>query len=400
MNDDNPTSTSSPLRQPKLRLSVIGSVGVPACYGGFETLVENLATHAPQMAEDMTLTIYCSAKTYPERPLEFKRAQLRYVPLHANGMQSIPYDIWSLASAVFSRADVVLVLGVSGAMAIPLFRFLGHSRIITNVDGIEWKRVKWKGLPRWILRVSERIAAMASHIVIADNDYIAVHIRDSYGVACETIPYGGDHALRPEEATNGFDDLPEDYGLTICRIEPENNIRMIVEAFAKMQTPLVMVGNWEQSAYGQEIRADYGHLTHIHLRDPIYDLSILRAIRNRARFYVHGHSAGGTNPSLIEAMHFHRDILAFDCGFNRATTENKALYFRTGSDLKKLLGRLDEGTTAIAEETMREIALRRYTWDVVARQYFDLIRRVGVPGLSRSHSRHPADSVRPQERSK
>jgi glycosyltransferase involved in cell wall biosynthesis len=370
------TSLPSSSAKQTLHVSVIGSVGVPAQYGGFETLVENLAIAVPQMASDIALTIYCSAKTYPERTPSFRGARLRHVPLNANGAQSIPYDIWSLASAVFSRADVVLVLGVSGALAIPMFRLLGRSRIVTNVDGIEWKREKWKGLSRWILRVSEWLAVKYSHAVIADNDHIAAHIRESYGVACETIPYGGDHACLPQEATTGLGNLPDGYGLTICRIEPENNIRMIVEVFVRAEAPLVIVGNWNASTYGQKIKDEFGQLPQLRLLDPIYDLSILKALRNLARFYVHGHSAGGTNPSLIEAMHFHRDILAFDCGFNRATTENRALYFQDSAGLGALLSALDAGKMVIPEGVMKEIAERRYTWAVVARQYFDLMRRV------------------------
>lgn len=355
-----------------LNVAVIGSVGVPARYGGFETLAENLAIAAPQMAGDIALTIYCSARVYPDRSPQFHGARLRYVPFNANGVQSIPYDIWSLASAVFSRADVVLVLGVSGALAIPLFRLLGRSRIVTNVDGIEWKRDKWRGLSRWILRASERVAAKYSHVVIADNDHIAAHIQESYGVACATIPYGGDQAMLAQAATTGLGDLPEGYALTICRIEPENNIRMIVEVFARAEVSLVMVGNWAASAYGQQIRKEFGHLPHLRLLDPIYDLSILKALRGRARVYVHGHSAGGTNPSLIEAMHIHRDILAFDCGFNRATTENRALYFHDGEGLEALLNALAIGRAGVAAGVMKEIAERRYTWGVVAGQYFDL----------------------------
>lgn len=371
----------APVR-PCLHVSVIGTVGVPARYGGFETLVENLAIQASHMANDIDLTIYCSAKTYPERSPTFHGARLRYVPLNANGAQSIFYDIWSLAAAVYSRSDVVLVLGVSGGMGIPLFRLFGGSHIITNVDGIEWKREKWKGLSRWILRASERIAAKHSHAVVADNDHIADHIRESYGVACETIAYGGDHALVPQEDFTGFGDLPDDYGLSICRIEPENNIRMIVEAFERAQVPLVMVGNWNASAYGRQIREKFGQQPQLRLLDPIYDLKVLKALRNRARFYVHGHSAGGTNPSLIEAMHFHRDILAFDCGFNRATTENCALYFQDGTRLEALLGDVRAGTVALVEGTMKEIAKRRYTWAVVARQYFELMRRASADRCS------------------
>jgi glycosyltransferase involved in cell wall biosynthesis len=376
------TGPSNSSATQNLRVSVIGSVGVPARYGGFETLVENLATEAPKMASDIALTIYCSAKIYPERTPVFHGAQLRYLPLNANGPQSVLYDIWSLASAVFLRADVVLVLGVSGGLAIPLFRLLGRSRIVTNVDGIELKREKWQGLSRWILRTSERVAAKYSHAVIADNDHIAAHIRESYGVACQTIPYGGDHALLPQGAAIGFGDLPDGYGLTVCRIEPENNIRMIVEAFAHAGAPLVMIGNWNANTYGRQIREEFSQLTQLRLLDPIYDLAVLKTLRNRAGFYVHGHSAGGTNPSLIEAMHFHRDILAFDCGFNRATTENRALYFRDSVGLERLLAAHGAGEAVISDGVMKEIAERRYTWAVVAQKYFDLVRRLATSQLT------------------
>ena len=288
------SGTKAPRR---LRLSIIGSVGVPGRYGGFETLVENLAVLAPGLAPDMELTIYCSARSYPQRAATFHGAKLRYLPLQANGAQSIPYDILSLAAAVLSRADVVLVLGVSGAVAIPLFRRLGGAKIVTNVDGIEWKREKWRGLSRWILRLSERLAARHSHAVIADNDHIAAHIRNSYGVDCETIAYGGDHVLAPEADPARLHDLPARYALSICRIEPENNVRMILEAFASRPTvPLVLIGNWAASDYGRDLRKTFGTLPHLCLLDPIYDLARLKAIRLQARFYVHGHSAGGPIP--------------------------------------------------------------------------------------------------------
>lgn len=361
----------------RLRLAIIGSVGVPGRYGGFETLVENLATLAPGLAPDMELTIYCSARAYPQRAASFHGAKLRYLPLNANGAQSIPYDILSLAWAVLSRVDVVLVLGVSGAVAIPLFRRLGGARIVTNVDGIEWKREKWRGLSRWILRLSERLAARHSHAVIADNDHIAAHIRESYGVDCETIAYGGDHALAPEADPARLAELPAGYALSICRIEPENNVRMIVEAFAQRPgVPLVLIGNWAASEYGRDLRDRFGTLPHLFLLDPIYDLGQLKAIREQARFYVHGHSAGGTNPSLVEAMQFHEDILAFDCGFNRATTENGALFFQNCDDLGALIDAVRAGTRGCGAGVMKEIADRRYAWSVVAQQYFRLVRRM------------------------
>lgn len=132
----------------QLAIAVVGTVGVPANYGGFETLVENLVKcHNTILFKD-SLTVYCSSKSYHSKPSSYLSAQLKYVPLNANGVQSIPYDVVSLFSAVWNRNDVILLLGVSGAMALPLVRLFSSARVITNIDGIEWRRDKWRGLAR------------------------------------------------------------------------------------------------------------------------------------------------------------------------------------------------------------------------------------------------------------
>lgn len=358
-----------------MKVAIIGSVGVPASYGGFETLVDNLARYHEAQGMDCELTIYCSAKVYHERPGRFHGASLIYVPLNANGAQSLPYDLWSMLSAWRRGTDVLLVLGVSGAIGIPLLRLLTSMRIVTNVDGIEWKRAKWRGLSRWFLRFSERIASKWSHDVIADNIEIARHVMRSYGVACSVIPYGGDHVLDMRASASAAElGLPPEYALSICRIEPENNVAMILEAFARQDAvPLVFVGNWNASPYGQNLRQAYSAAAHLHLLDPIYDAGKLRTLHDNAALYLHGHSAGGTNPSLVEAMHCHAMILAFDCGFNRATTEDAAEYFQNADQLVRLLERVASSDLAPKPGVMKEIADRRYRWPVVACEYFDII---------------------------
>ncbi len=358
-----------------MRVAIIGSVGVPARYGGFETLVDNLARYHEAQGVACAMTVYCSAKAYDERPGRFHGASLVYVPLNANGPQSLPYDLWSMLSAWRRDADVLLVLGVSGAIGIPLLRLLSPMRIITNVDGIEWKRAKWKGISRWFLRLSERIASKWSHAVIADNVEIARHITASYDVECSVIPYGGDHVLEIEASASAAElGLPSRYALSICRIEPENNVALILEAFARGNAlPLVFVGNWNASSYGQDLRRTYADVPHLHLLDPIYDAGKLRTLHDNAALYMHGHSAGGTNPSLVEAMHCHAMILAFDCGFNRATTEDAAEYFASADQLAALLERIATGDLEPRPGIMKEIADRRYRWSVIARDYFELI---------------------------
>lgn len=356
-------------------IAVIGTVGVPANYGGFETLTENLVKfhHVYDLRDE--LTVYCSSKSYPAKARSFLSADLKYVPLQANGVQSIPYDIWSLFSAVWNRSDVILMLGVSGAMALPLVRLLSSARVITNIDGIEWRREKWQGFAKRFLRFSEKMAVRFSHVVIADNAAIADYVQLAYGVECHVIAYGGDHAVSVEASSVSDFGLPETYAFAVCRIEPENNVHMVLEAFSQRQDlPLVIVGNWQNSEYGRSLRVRYGEQRHLHLLDPVYDLGKLKALRQGMLCYVHGHSAGGTNPSLVEAMHFGKPVLAFDCDFNRATTESKALFFSDAVQLRGLLNALDSGVAREVGQAMLEIAQRRYTWEVVAKEYFELMR--------------------------
>lgn len=359
---------------PNKIISILGTVGVPANYGGFETLVENLVRYHSAQALPEALTVYCSGKSYPKQSPTYLSASLRYVNLNANGAQSIPYDIVSLFSAIWRRSDVILLLGVSGAIALPLVRLLSSARIVTNIDGIEWRREKWQGLAKTFLRFSEKMAVRFSHEVISDNGAIAAYVREAYGVESHVIAYGGDHAVAVTPVSIAEYGLPDDYAFAVCRIEPENNVHMVVEAFA--QSPdrnLVIVGNWNNSEYGRGVKQRYAAHTNIRLLDPIYDLGKLHSLRSHAQLYVHGHSAGGTNPSLVEAMHFGRPVLAFDCNFNRSTTEDRALFFSDAAGLAKLLVTLTAPQAEQVGDTMLEIAQRRYTWEIVARQYFALL---------------------------
>ena len=356
------------------RYAILGTVGVPGTYGGFETLAENLVRHHAQQHRAEALTVYCEAAAYPDRPKDYLGASLQHVPLKANGPQSIPYDIWSLFHAAVRGTDVILLLGVSGAMALPLLRLFSRARIVTNIDGIEWKREKWSGLAKWVLRHSERLAVRWSHAVIADNQAIAEHVQSTYGAACEVIAYGGDHAVAPEADLEPFVGLPNRYVLALCRIEPENNVEMILDSFSCMPTqPLVFVGNWDKSEYGRTLRTRYGHLPHLHLLDPVYEPARLRRVREGAWLYVHGHSAGGTNPSLVEMMHFGIPIVAHGCNFNRYSTEECALYFESPAELEAVVNGLDDETVVAVGERMGEIARRRYTWNEIGRAYFKLL---------------------------
>ena len=358
------------------KVAIIGTVGVPAAYGGFETLAENLVLEKERLGHCYQMIVYCSAPAYQERIDDFHGAEIRYIPFKANGLQSIPYDILSILSALRDRCDTLLLLGHSGAFALPFLRLLPSVRVITNIDGIEWKRAKWGRLARWLLRRTEAMAVRYSDVVVTDNVAIRDYVSETFDRASEVIAYGGDHAVvtAPKQiAGSAIPPVPEGYALCVCRIEPENNVHMILDAFSSMPDwPLVAVGNWEASYYGQELRAKYAGLKTITLLDPIYDISTLYALRRNARVYVHGHSAGGTNPSLVEMMHFGTALLAYDCVFNRNTTEDMAQYFGSAAHLQRHLDGFNAATAAEMGKVLQDIAQRRYTWAAVARAYFDL----------------------------
>ncbi|MFL2945994.1 MAG: DUF1972 domain-containing protein [Parvibaculales bacterium] len=356
----------------KKRIAIIGTVGIPANYGGFETLAENLVRYHHETNNPSVLTVWCSGKGLHDNPSNYLSSSLRYVNLNANGLQSIPYDILSLLQVVFLRYDRVLVLGVSGALFIPFVRLFSKTRIITNIDGIEWRRSKWGLLTKMFLRLSEAVAVSFSHELITDNVAISKYVERQYKVNSHTIAYGGDHALDRSEEPINFD-LPDEYSLALCRIEPENNVHMILEGFSNTTKNLVFIGNWENSDYGMALRAKYDVFYNIRMLNPIYDIKTLYYIRSKASNYIHGHSAGGTNPSLVEMMHFGMPVIAFDCTFNKYSTENCALYFDSAETLNGILSQINKAVSMAIGLKMLEIAKAKYTWKEIGRKYFDLL---------------------------
>jgi glycosyltransferase involved in cell wall biosynthesis len=363
--------------QKKTTVAIIGTVGIPAKYGGFETLAEHLARH---MSDDFQLSVYCTKKKYPQaqRQKTFLGARLIYLPMDANGISSIFYDCLSILHALF-YADVLLVLGVSGGILLPFVRRFTRKKIIVSIDGIEWKRDKWIRPAKLYLWWAEKIAVRYSHADISDNESIQDYTAYRYKTLSNIIEYGADHTLRVSATAKDIETYPflsAPYAFKVCRIEPENNIHTVLDAFSRMNgLPLVMIGNWENSEYGQTLRQQYGGRKGITLLDPIYDQTGLDLIRGNASLYVHGHSAGGTNPSLVEAMYLALPVLAFHVSYNKTTTEHKAWYFSTTEDIIRIVESLRPQDLTQKAAEMKEIADRRYTWEIIAKKYIFLIRK-------------------------
>lgn len=361
-----------------IQIAIVGTVGLPANYGGFETLVANLVLHAERHNLGCRIEVFCSSRGVSQRLDKWHQARLIYVPINANGMLSPFYDVWSMLLAARRGADTILVLGVSGTLVLPLLRLFTRARYIVNVDGLEWRRAKWNRVASWFLRISEASAARFAHLVIGDNQAIVEHIATQYGRTAELIAYGGDNAGEPSNeicSQRGTSErLPDHYALMLCRIEPENNVDMILEAFSLMPgIPLVAVGNWQASVYGRALKERYEAHPGIILLDPIYEEQPLYSLRNGAALYIHGHSAGGTNPSLVEMMYLAKPVAAFNCSYNLHSTEKRAAYFADAHTLFALVRDFDVSQASDSGDEMRAIALRRYRWDDIGRQYFNLM---------------------------
>ncbi|MBR4814482.1 MAG: DUF1972 domain-containing protein, partial [Paludibacteraceae bacterium] len=284
------------------QIAIVGCQGIPANYGGFESMVENIV--GENASANVHYTVFCSGVDMPGRLHEYKGCTLKYINVKANGMLSVMYDIFCMMHT-FRGYDTILVLGVSGCMFLPVLKLFSKNRLVVNIDGLEHKRAKWGWFARWILRSSEKLAVKCADVIIADNKGIQDYVTEVYGKPSQLIAYGGDHVIREIEQEK-CDKILSDYGLTkrnyavcVCRIEPENNCHISLKAFSQSDKPFVFIGNWNHSDYSKKLKKQYSNFPNIHLLDAIYDLDILYVIRSNASIYVHGHSAGGTNPSLV-----------------------------------------------------------------------------------------------------
>jgi glycosyltransferase involved in cell wall biosynthesis len=357
------------------KVAIIGTVGLPANYGGFETLASHIVSN---LNDKYDFTVYCSSKKYKknQRQSTFKGAKLKYLPFNANGIQSIIYDSVSIFHALF-YADVLIILGVAGAWMLPFVKLFTNKRIIISIDGIEWKRDKWNRVAKMYLWFAEKLAVKYSHIDISDNESIQDYTAMRYGSLSRIIEYGGDHVEYVESTRNDHENYPflkYLYAVKVCRIEPENNVHLVLEAFTKIKNRyLVIVGNWDNSQYGKDLKQNYSNIENIYLLDPIYDQRTLDLIRGHAILYIHGHCAGGTNPSLVEAMNLSLPVLAYRVSYNKTTTENQAHYFSTSDDITSFILSTSMEKLKSNALIMKSIADRRYKWSIIAEKYELLI---------------------------
>lgn len=354
-----------------LRIAIIGTVGVPASYGGFETLIENLLDFN---TKNFQYTVFCSSKSYTDRPNEYKNARLEYLSLKANGISSIFYDGLSLYKCLKAQYDIILILGVSGAIFLPFIKPLLKSKLLCNIDGIEWKRNKWNIFTKTFLKVSELLAVKFSDIIITDNQGISEYVKLRYQIKSTTIAYGAEPEYNfSDGALSDYNLVKKEYFFKVCRIEPENNIELILQTFSLLKThKIVIVGNWNNSSFGRRMKETYRTFSNIILIEPIYDKTILNELRGNCKAYIHGHSAGGTNPSLVEAMGLRLPIIAYDVSFNRYTLNNEGTYFKNSEDLRNKIIQFYSRDNSLDVTKIHKVFLEKYSQEKISEDYAQL----------------------------
>lgn len=356
----------------KEKVAVIGTNGLPACYGGFETMVNYLTK---EKSNEYDFYVYCSKTTKAKRLQSFNNSQLIYLPFNANGFQSIIYDILSISLSWFKH-DTLLIFGTSGSLIIPFLKLFKKTRTVINFGGLEWKREKWSAIVRMYLKFSEAVAIKSADIIVADNQVLCGYIKKEYKKDSVLIEYGGDHTahrLISPELISQYPFLAGEYAISVSRAQPDNNLRLLLEAYSK--TPdknLVLISNWDKFDYGIKLKKQSSDYSNLYLLDAIYDLNILDVLRGNAKLYIHSHTYCGTSPSLVEAMSLELPIAAYAVPTNFVTTENKALYFSNQEELRRIVQNTTEQELKNVGKQMKEIAQRRYTWKRITNEYAKL----------------------------
>lgn len=356
----------------KKKVHIIGTHGVPAKYGGFETLADFLCQH---LASDFDITVYCSSKKYDEKPKDYHGAKLRYVNLSASGVSGIIYDVITFIPALF-RADVILYLSPVGSGFMTILGRFFKTKVIVNHGGLnEWEREKLSWFQKKWAKFNHSVAAKTSDVNIADNLLYQASLKSNFNSDSVVISYGGDHAQKIDKEVfiEKYPFANERYAVSVSRAQIDNNIHLVLEAFVGFNDfKLVLISNWEVSSYGIELKEKYKNYPNIILLDAIYDKTELDYLRSNSYVYIHSHSRCGIAPSLVEAMSLNKPVISFDVGTNRETTNNLALFFSNSKELETLLNSLNQDVLDLNAKQLHAIAKEKYTWEIISNQYRQL----------------------------
>lgn len=365
-----------------MRIALIGTRGVPARYGGFETAVEEVGQRLVQRGHEVV--VYCRAADRDQEadasPVDaYLGMQLVHLPaMRKRSLETLSHTGLSVLHRSLRGTDAAIVFNAANAPLLPVIRARGIP-VATHVDGLEWKRAKWGGIGQRYYKLAESLAVRWSDALIADARGIGDYYRETFNVGTSLITYGA--PILRDVADDLLGDLNLSrggYHLVVARFEPENHVREIVEGYRQSAAtlPLVVVGS---APYSDDYTASIHDAADDRVRflGGVWDQDQLNQLYAHAVTYLHGHSVGGTNPSLLRAMGTGTFTIAFDVNFNREVVGEHAAYFRTPADVAAeiVAAENDRGEAAHRGELIGSEA-HRYNWDDVADRYEALCRNL------------------------
>lgn len=350
---------------------MMGTRGVPALYGGFETAVEEIGSRLAQRGYDVT--VYC--RNPGQSTTQHKGMHLVNLPaIHHRMAETLSHTALSSVHAIIKdRPDAVLLMNAGNAPFIGPLR-LAKIPTAIHLDGLESRREKWRGLGARYYRWAEKSAVKHGAFIISDAQAIASHVRDQYGRESEVIAYGAEVINPPSDRLVELNLNPGEFHLIVARLEPENHVLESVVGYTQSSEtkPLIVVGSAPYSDwYIEKVKSAADSRTRF--LGGIYDQELLNQLYAHAATYTHGHSVGGTNPSLLRAMGAGAQILAFDCDFNREVTDSLALYWATAQEYARLL---ENFTQTDMGPLLQERVAQVYQWDRITDQYEELLKKM------------------------
>lgn len=327
----------------KLKIGITGTRGIPNHYGGFEQFAQYLSTGLRQRGHEVW--VY-NTHNHPYREDIWNGVHI----IHCKDWEyklgtagQFLYDRNCLHDAAKREFDILLHLGYTSD-SVWHHRWPKKAVNIINMDGLEWQRKKYNRLTKWFLKKAEALAAKHGDILVADSQVIQQYLEEKYNKKASFIPYAAELFTKPDAGRlNQLSLQPNSYYLLIARMVPENNIETVISGYlASSKTyPLVIIGN-TSNRFGKHLVSKYKHPS-ILFPGAVYDEALLNNLRYHCSAYFHGHSAGGTNPSLLEAMACGCNIIAHDNPFNRAVLGDDADYFKNESAITALLDQPADG---------------------------------------------------------
>ncbi|HET9824696.1 MAG TPA: DUF1972 domain-containing protein [Chitinophagaceae bacterium] len=360
-----------------MKIGILGARGIPNWHGGFEQFAERVSSALVDKGHEVF--VYSSTlNSFKEK--KWQGVNVIYCKDWEDKLGTAGqfiYDLNCIKNAGKQNFDILLHLGYTSD-SIWRKRWPHNAINIVNMDGLEWKRSKYSRPVQWFLRRAESWAAQSADHLVADSTEIKKYLLHTYNRNSTYIPYGADIFTSPDlSLLKHFDLQPHQYYLSVSRLEPENNIETIIKGYLESQReePLLIVGN-PGNRYAGKLMKKY---TGKGIRFPggVYDKNILNNLRYFSKLHFHGHSVGGTNPSLLEAMACACCIVAHENVFNRVVLQNDAEYFASAKDVSNILNvNLSEETIDQRKQKNLEKIRSVYTWDKVISDYEQLMREL------------------------